>query len=138
VERGAKGVSFDAPASNRVTGAELLFFTVEVAPNETGLQGQDYMQATGTALINRYLEVLVGWPYTLYLDGQMAVEIAYEAGLPYGADMVAILGWKAVVLVDGQEWTIEVVGRGEYREALETLHTSVVEGLQFLSLHGGG
>ncbi len=137
-EQSAKGVSFDAPASDRVTGVNLQFFTVQVAPNVTGLQGQDYLQATGTALINRYREVLVGWPYTLTADGQAAVEIAYEAALPYANEMVAVLGWKTVALVDGQEWTIELVGRGEYREALEVLHTSVLESLRFLSLHSGG
>jgi len=135
-EHGARGVSFDAPASDRVTGAELQFFTVQVAPDVTGLQGQAYVEATGTALINRYMDVLVGWPYTLEVDGQAAVEIAYEAGVPYAEEMVAILGWKTVVLVNGGEWTIEVVGRDEYREALEALHTSVVESLQFLALHG--
>jgi hypothetical protein len=137
VENDAKGVSFDAPASNRMTGAELQFLTVQVAPNVTGLQGQEYLEATGTALINRYQAVLAGWPYTLDVDGQAAVEIAYEAALPYADEMVAILGWKTVVLVEGQEWTIEVVGRGEYREALEALHTNILEGLQFLSLHVG-
>jgi hypothetical protein len=135
-ENNAAGVSFDAPSSDRLTGAGLQFFTVEVAPNTTGLQGQDYLEATGIALINRYKEVLVGWPYTVNVDGQPAVEIAYEAALPYGEQIVAVLGWKTVVLVDSQEWTIEVVGRGEYREQVEALHTSVQESLKVLSLHG--
>jgi len=136
-ENGARGVSFDAPGSDRVTGAALQFATVQVAPNTTGLEGEAYIEAKGTALINQYMEVLVGWPYTLTLDGQAGVEIAYEAALPYGNEIIAVLGWRTLVLVDGQEWTIEVVGRGEYRDGMEAFHTAFMESLLFLSLHDG-
>ena len=46
--------------------------------------------------------------------------------------MVAVAGWEAVMLADGQQWAIEVVGRTEYRENLEAVHTTFLESFHLL------
>jgi len=121
-----RAVDFQAPASNRDTGEGLKYISVQVSPNPTGLSGEDFQQAMATALIREYSGVLLGWPYTIAVDGREGVEAKYERIAFFGTAKVTITGWEAVFLVNDQQWAIELVGRSEYRGELEGIHSEFV------------
>jgi len=69
---------------------------------------------------------LLGWPYTIVVDGRDGVEVKYEKIAFFGTAKVTVTGWEAVLLVNDQRWVIEVVGRSEYRGELEGVHSQFV------------
>jgi hypothetical protein len=120
--QGIRGVLFQAPGSDRNSGAGLRTISVRVAPNTTGVSGDDFLNAAALALFRKYGNPLLDHIDTLQVDGRVGVEAAYQRELPFATGTVQVTGWEAVFLVDNQQWTIEVVGRSEYRAELEGIH----------------
>lgn len=120
--QGIRGVLFEAPGSDRNTGAGLKSLSVQVSPNTTGASGDGFLNATALALLRKYGNRLLDHIDTLEVDGRVGVEAAYQRELPFATGTVQVTGWEGVFLVDNQQWTIEVVGRSEYRAELEGMH----------------
>jgi hypothetical protein len=130
-------VDFDSPTSNRSTGEGLKLISVRVSPNLTGSSGEGFLEASAKSLVDRYLGVLLSWPYSIQVDEREGVEANYEVTLPFGTETATVIGWEAVFLADNQQWTIEVVGRREYRDELEDIHSQFLSHFHVLPLSRG-
>jgi hypothetical protein len=131
-QQATRRVDFDSPASNPDTGEELMFVSVRVSPNPTGSSDDEFLAATAISLINKYSEGLLSWPSSIEVDGRDGVEANYETALPFATGVVTVTGWEAVFLVDSRQWTIEVVGRSEYRGELEGIHGEFLSSFHLL------
>jgi len=127
-------VDFDAPTSNRATGEGLKLVSVRTSPNSTGASGEEFLSAIALSLIKEYSESLVDWPHSIRANGWEGVEAHYERTVHFGTQAVTVTGWEAVLLVENRQWTIEVVGRSEYGDELQGIHSEFLSNLQFLPI----
>jgi hypothetical protein len=121
-EQGTRLVNFMSPTSDRSTGAGLKFISVAVGPNPTDASGEDFLKAMATTMIQRYQQALAGWPHSIQVDEQAGVEAKFQIALPFPTEVVDVVGWEGVFLVDNQAWTMVVLGRNEYADELQGIH----------------
>ena len=104
------------------TGAEFRVTSVRILPGITGTEEQ-ILKTIAKQLIETYDKLLQGWPSQVIVDGQKGVEAKYEGAVAFGQELVNIVGWEAVIVKGGKQWVLTVVGRTEYREELESIHS---------------
>jgi hypothetical protein len=131
-EKATRWVYFDAPTSNRDTGEGLKVIALSVSPNATGKSGEEFLSSTALALIKQYSDFLVEWPYLVVVDERKGVEANYQVGLPFQMGRVPVIGWKAIFLVGDQQWVLEVVGRNEYSDELQSIRDEFVARFHFV------
>lgn len=133
-EQGTRLVNFMSPTSDRSTGAGLKFISVSVGPNPTDASGEDFLKAMATTMIQRYQQALAGWPHSIRVDEQTGVEAKFQIALPFPTEVVDVVGWEGVLLVDSRAWTIVVLGRNEYADELQGIHDGFLANFHLLPL----
>jgi hypothetical protein len=129
-------LDFDAPGSNPESGEGLKLISLRISPNATGATGAEFLGAAALSLIDKYEDVLVDWPYQIQISGRDAVEAHYQRTVHVGTQSLEVMGWEAVALVADQVWAIEVLGRSEYRDELQGIHTEFLSSFRVLPPEG--
>jgi hypothetical protein len=124
-EPGVRRVSFQPPPG--AEGAGLRFVAVAVSPATAGLAEEEFLQQVDNWLRQEFYRALLSRPHFEQVGARRAVSAGYEATVVLGRQAVPITRWITVLRSDSEQWFIEVAGRSEFRQELESIRAAFLQ-----------